>query len=218
MAAKSLLNVRSTFYLSDISALLEQPNRGPNRFPSTPDRVGSVRKRASRPNLVTETPNSATVCALALAGVGLGLVNPLAADGFKERGLVFRRFEPPYISKVTYSTDRTCRRRVWSGRLCKHSWKPGTPGPNFCPDRALRLLVNGDPGPLQGDRPSTHPIGRVVQKASVPRRQKSISSTQGVCRPTHRSSSLGSGLVNYSQKMTEAAMQIAEKKVWAHRS
>ncbi|AAB91814.1 conserved transcriptional regulator, MucR-family (plasmid) [Sinorhizobium fredii NGR234] len=29
---------------------------------------------------------------------------------------------------------------------------------------------------------------------------------------------LGSGLVNHSQKMTEAAMQIAEKKVWAHRS
>jgi hypothetical protein len=29
---------------------------------------------------------------------------------------------------------------------------------------------------------------------------------------------LGSGLTNYSQKMTAAAMQIAEKKVWAQRS
>ena len=29
---------------------------------------------------------------------------------------------------------------------------------------------------------------------------------------------LGSGLIDQSQKMTAAAMQIAEKKVWAHRS
>jgi hypothetical protein len=29
---------------------------------------------------------------------------------------------------------------------------------------------------------------------------------------------LGSGLINHSQKMTAAAMQIAEKKVWAQRS
>lgn len=29
---------------------------------------------------------------------------------------------------------------------------------------------------------------------------------------------LGSGLIAQSQKMTAAAMQMAEKKVWAHRS
>ena len=29
---------------------------------------------------------------------------------------------------------------------------------------------------------------------------------------------LGSGLIDQSQKMTEAAMQIADMKVWAHRS
>ena len=29
---------------------------------------------------------------------------------------------------------------------------------------------------------------------------------------------LGSGLIDYSQKMTVAAMQMAEKNVWAHRS
>jgi hypothetical protein len=29
---------------------------------------------------------------------------------------------------------------------------------------------------------------------------------------------LGSGLIDQSQKMTAAAMQMAEKKVWAHRS
>jgi DNA-binding transcriptional LysR family regulator len=47
-----------------------------------------------RPNIVVETPFSATVCALALAGVGIGLVNPGAADGFTERGLVLVPFEP----------------------------------------------------------------------------------------------------------------------------
>jgi len=29
---------------------------------------------------------------------------------------------------------------------------------------------------------------------------------------------LGSGLIDQSQKMTAAAMQMVEKKVWAHRS
>ena len=29
---------------------------------------------------------------------------------------------------------------------------------------------------------------------------------------------LGSGLIDYNQKMTMAAMQIADMKVWAHRS
>ncbi|PZQ61428.1 MAG: LysR family transcriptional regulator [Phenylobacterium zucineum] len=48
----------------------------------------------SKPEIVVETPASATVCALALEGVGVGLVNPVAAIGFAERGLVFRPFEP----------------------------------------------------------------------------------------------------------------------------
>jgi hypothetical protein len=33
-----------------------------------------------------------------------------------------------------------------------------------------------------------------------------------------RLTALGSGLIYQSQKMTVAAMQMAEKKVWAHRS
>jgi len=46
------------------------------------------------PEIVVETPNSATVCALALEGIGIGLVNPMAADGFAGRGLVLLPFEP----------------------------------------------------------------------------------------------------------------------------
>lgn len=53
-----------------------------------------------RPEVVVETPNSATVCALALEGVGVGLVNPMAADGFAERGLLFRPFEPEVYFKA----------------------------------------------------------------------------------------------------------------------
>lgn len=48
----------------------------------------------AHPEIVVETPASATVCALVLEGVGVGLVNPMAALGFAERGLVFRPFEP----------------------------------------------------------------------------------------------------------------------------
>jgi DNA-binding transcriptional LysR family regulator len=44
--------------------------------------------------VVVETPNSATVCALAVRGVGIGLTNPAAADGYAEQGAVFRPFEP----------------------------------------------------------------------------------------------------------------------------
>ena len=48
---------------------------------------------------VTETPNSATVCALALEGVGVGLINPMAAYGFPDRGLVLRPFVPEVLFK-----------------------------------------------------------------------------------------------------------------------
>lgn len=52
-----------------------------------------------RPKVVVETPNSSTVCALALEGVGVGIINPTSADGFAERGLVFRPFEPAVYFK-----------------------------------------------------------------------------------------------------------------------
>lgn len=47
-----------------------------------------------RLKVVVETPNSASVCALALEGVGVGLTNPAAAEGYAARGAVFRPFEP----------------------------------------------------------------------------------------------------------------------------
>lgn len=55
---------------------------------------------AIRLDIAVETPNSATVCALALEGVGVGLVNPLATDGFAARGLVLRPFEPAVYFKA----------------------------------------------------------------------------------------------------------------------
>ncbi|MBU0724768.1 MAG: LysR family transcriptional regulator [Alphaproteobacteria bacterium] len=61
----------------------------------------------AKPVLVTETPNSTTVCALALEGVGVGLINPLSADGFAARGVVFRPFEPevPFRSHLLFRPD-----------------------------------------------------------------------------------------------------------------
>lgn len=53
----------------------------------------------AKPNLVIETPFAITACALALEGVGVGIVNPLAVDGFAERGLILRSFEPAVYFK-----------------------------------------------------------------------------------------------------------------------
>ncbi len=45
-------------------------------------------------NVIVETPFSATVCALVLAGLGVGIVDPVTTPGFVERGLLLRRIEP----------------------------------------------------------------------------------------------------------------------------
>lgn len=46
------------------------------------------------PDYIVETPSSSTVCALALAGVGIGFVSPFTVHGFIERGLAVRPLEP----------------------------------------------------------------------------------------------------------------------------
>ncbi|MFV3129627.1 LysR substrate-binding domain-containing protein [Niveispirillum sp. KHB5.9] len=48
----------------------------------------------ARPEIVVETPSAGTICALVLEGVGVGLVNPAATDGYAQRGLIFRPFKP----------------------------------------------------------------------------------------------------------------------------
>lgn len=69
----------------------------------------------SHPRIIVETPNSATVCALALEGVGIGIVNPAAADGFAARGLLFRPFEP----EVYFKSFLLFRPDVQKARLVK---------------------------------------------------------------------------------------------------
>ncbi len=56
------------------------------------DRV--FKDAAQEPGYVIETPSSTTICALALAGAGVGFVNPMTVHGFIERGLVLRSFTP----------------------------------------------------------------------------------------------------------------------------
>lgn len=60
-----------------------------------------------KPRVVVETPSATTVCALALEGVGIGIVNPAAVDGFELRGLVLRPFEPAvyFRSFLLYRPD-----------------------------------------------------------------------------------------------------------------
>ena len=46
------------------------------------------------PKVVVETAYSSTVCALVLAGVGCGIVDPVTAAGYTERGLILRPLQP----------------------------------------------------------------------------------------------------------------------------
>lgn len=71
---------------------------------------------SAKPEVIIETPNSATICALVLEGLGVGIVNPAAADGFQERGLVFRPFEPEiyFRSHLLFRADAQKARLVKS--------------------------------------------------------------------------------------------------------
>jgi DNA-binding transcriptional LysR family regulator len=46
------------------------------------------------PRIVVETAYSSTVCALVVAGLGCGIVDPVTASAHLEHGLVLKRFEP----------------------------------------------------------------------------------------------------------------------------
>lgn len=53
-----------------------------------------LRNQDIRPQIVAETPSSITVCALVLAGVGIGMVNPTSAAGLTDAGLILRPLRP----------------------------------------------------------------------------------------------------------------------------
>lgn len=59
----------------------------------------ALEETGAKPHVVVETPYSATVCALVMEGVGVGLVNPGSVDGFAERGVIFRPFDPAIYFK-----------------------------------------------------------------------------------------------------------------------
>lgn len=67
-----------------------------------------------RPRIVAETPYSTTVCALILAGLGCGIVDPITAPGFLERGLVLKPLEPPvcFRTLLLFPPDRRRSRLV----------------------------------------------------------------------------------------------------------
>jgi len=69
----------------------------------------------ARPKLVIETPYASTACALVLEGVGVGIVNPLAIDGFAERGVVFR----PFLPAVHFKSYLLFRPDIQKARLVR---------------------------------------------------------------------------------------------------
>ena len=67
-----------------------------------------------RPRIVVETPYSTTACALVLAGLGCGIVDPITAPGFLERGLILKPLEPPVFFRtlLLFPPDRRRSRLV----------------------------------------------------------------------------------------------------------
>ena len=56
---------------------------------------GILHAHGAEPRVVLETPFSTTVCAMVLAGLGCGLVNPLTAADYTARGLILKPFSVP---------------------------------------------------------------------------------------------------------------------------
>ncbi|UPT84634.1 LysR substrate-binding domain-containing protein [Bradyrhizobium barranii subsp. apii] len=66
-----------------------------------------------RLRIIVETPSSSTVCALVLAGVGIGMVNPSAAAGFTALGLTTRPMRPTVeFHKVLLFRDNSPQSRL----------------------------------------------------------------------------------------------------------
>lgn len=74
-----------------------------------------LREHGVEPEYVVETPSSTTVCALALAGAGVGFVNPLTVHGYVERGLAVR----PFLPCVTFKTYMLFRPDSQKAQLTK---------------------------------------------------------------------------------------------------
>lgn len=108
LAAKAVIRPADLDGIPFIALSAEDRARG--RLNAVLDAAGA------RPNVVVETPFAATVCALALEGVGVGLAQAVAADGFLERGLVMRPFEP----EVYFRTYLLFRPDMQKSILVKH--------------------------------------------------------------------------------------------------
>jgi DNA-binding transcriptional LysR family regulator len=55
--------------------------------------VAALGDRSASFQPIVETPMSASVCELVVQGVGIGIVNPIVAISYRDRGLVLRPFE-----------------------------------------------------------------------------------------------------------------------------
>ncbi|MCI0755159.1 LysR substrate-binding domain-containing protein [Teichococcus vastitatis] len=108
------LSARAVIHPADLDGVpfiaLSAEDRARGRMNAVLDAAGV------RPNAVVETPFAATVCALALEGVGVGLAQAVAAEGFLERGLVMRPFEP----EVYFKTYLLFRPDTQKSILVKH--------------------------------------------------------------------------------------------------
>lgn len=72
--------------------------------------------KAVQPHIVAETPNSSTICALVMEGLGVGLVNPYAVDGYASRGVTFR----PFDAAIHFETLLIFRPDLPKSKIVRH--------------------------------------------------------------------------------------------------
>lgn len=70
---------------------------------------GIMRAHGSEPRVVLETPFSTTVCAMVLAGLGCGLVNPLTAANYTAQGLILKPFSVAVHFRTLMLFPSSCR-------------------------------------------------------------------------------------------------------------
>lgn len=88
-----------------------------------------LRAHKAEPRVVLETPFSTTVCAMVLAGLGCGLVNPVTAANYMARGLIIK----PYSANVHFRALMlfpTSRRQSQIVRDCVEEFNKVVQAPN----------------------------------------------------------------------------------------
>jgi DNA-binding transcriptional LysR family regulator len=122
LSNRGICVMRADHALSSCAAITPQMLDGAQIISLSPDDTarkrfdGALSAAGAKPHILVETQFAATVCELAVQGVGLGLTNSLTylSGGYERQGLVAKPFEPaiPFRSLMVLPPHRARSRLV----------------------------------------------------------------------------------------------------------